>query len=99
GTNASNTPSDDYAADVEPPKNYDWMGEILGLLGDVYRFAGHNPPPDSLYHEAADIYKGIIQWDKSEDRSKAITLAIGMMSSNIKPPEAAPETTEDKLRA
>jgi len=99
GINADLPLSDDFAAGTEPPNNYDWMHRILNLLGDVYRFAGHNPPPDSLYHKAADIYKGIIQWDKSEDRCKAITLAIGMLADDIKPPEPAEQTPTTKRRA
>ncbi len=55
GINADLPRSGTFAAGVEPPDNFDWMKNILDLLGDVYRFAEHNPPPDSLYHKAADI--------------------------------------------
>ena len=99
GINADLPRSDTFAAGVEPPDNHDWMKNILDLLGDVYRFAGHNPPPDSLYHKAADIYKEIIKWEESEDRARAITMAIGILAPTIKPPEPEPETAEDKRRA
>ncbi len=99
GINADLPRSDTFAAGVEPPDNYDWMKRIVVLLEDVYLFAGHNPPPDSLYHKAADIYKEIIKWEDSEDRARAITMAIGILAPTIKPPEPEPETSEDKRRA
>ena len=83
----------------DPPYNYDWMWQIIDMLGDLYRMNGIEPAPDRLLHEAADIYGEAAKIADPDERSRAISMAVAIMAKVIKPPEPAEQTPTTKRRA
>ena len=73
--------------------NFDWFGLVLEMLGDCYRFCGHNPPPNNYVHDAADIYMATAEIKDHDERRRTIGIAVRLEARNIKPPE----TEIDKL--
>jgi len=83
----------------DPPYNYDWMWQIIDMLGDLYRMNGIEPAPDRLLHEAADIYGEAAKIADPDERSRAISMAVAIMAKVIKPAEPAEQTPTNKRRA
>jgi len=76
----------------DPPYNYDWMWQIIDMLGDLYRMQGIEPEPDRLLHEAADIYGEASKIADPDERSRAISMATALMAKVIKPADLPKET-------
>jgi hypothetical protein len=83
----------------DPPYNYDWMWQIIDMLGDLYRMNGIEPEPDQLLHEAADIYGEAAKIEDPDERMRAISMAVALMAKVIKHSELPAETVGDQRQA